>query len=284
MKTPTIQIKVGAETPFKIMHITDTHLMRVDERECERKLALAKSRYPVFPRVEENFAHICELADKLRIPIVHTGDFLDFVSMKNLETVKEFTEKYDVFTSAGNHDFSLFMGEAFEDADYRNQSLATVQKSFTNDIRASSRVINGVNFVALDNGYYLFDEMQFDFLEKEVEKGYPIVLALHVPLYEKQLFDDLYYNREKFGMRPLTYPCAYLAGVPNELLQRYADHLIKQQTPDKITLAMIEYIKEQPLIKAVLCGHLHCDAEALLKEGVPQILTGMDTARIIEFV
>ena len=283
MKTIKTQLKVGAEKPFQILHITDTHLMRADERDCARKVELAKSRKPVFPHTEEVFSKVCKLAQELKLPLIHTGDLMDFVSVKNLETVKKFTEENDVFMAAGTHDFSLFMGEAFEDATYRNQSLATVQKSFTNDIRASSRLLNGVNFVALDNGYYLFDEMQFAFLKNEAKKGYPIVLALHVPLFEEDLFHDLYYHREKFGMRALLEPCSYLAGVPEHLMKDYAPRFIEQQKADKLTEEMIAYIKAEPLIKAVLCGHVHCDADAYLKEGVPQIITGMETARIIQF-
>lgn len=284
MKRIKMQVRVGAEKPFEILHITDTHLIDADERDCERKIELAKNRKLVFPHTEEVFADICALASEKRIPIVHTGDLMDFVSVKNLERVKAFTDEYDLFISAGNHEFSLFMGEAFENEAYRNQSLATVQKSFKNDLRASSRVINGVNFVALDNGYYLFDEMQLAFLQAEAQKGYPIVLAVHVPIFEETLFHDLFYHREKFGMRPLRDPCAYIAGVPEALLKDYAPHLYQQQKQNEITERTIAYIKSEPLIKAVLCGHVHCDAEAWLKEGVPQIITGMETARIIEFV
>ena len=62
--------------------------------------------------------------------------------------------------AAGNHEYSLYVGEAWEDAAYRNQSLATVQEAFINNIRMAARVIGGVNFVALDDGYYLFEEEQ----------------------------------------------------------------------------------------------------------------------------
>lgn len=284
MTTVRTRLAIGATKPFEILHITDTHLMYADERDGERKIELAKNRKLVFPHAEEAFFEICALANELRIPIVHTGDLLDFVSVKNLEEAKKFTDEYDVFMSAGNHEFSLFVGEAFEDEAYRNQSLDRVQKVFKNDIRASSRVINGVNFVAIDNGYYLFDEKQLAFLQAEAKKGYPIVLAVHVPIFEEALFHDLFYHREKFGMCPLLDPCAYIAGVPEALLKDYAPHLYQQQKQNEVTERTIAYIKSEPLIKAVLCGHLHCDSEAWLKEGVPQILTGMETARIVEFV
>ena len=50
---------------------------------------------------------------------------------------------------------------------YRNQSLAHVQESFTNDIRFASRVINGVKLIAIDDSYYRFDNPQLEKLKKK---------------------------------------------------------------------------------------------------------------------
>ncbi|MBQ2706718.1 MAG: metallophosphoesterase, partial [Clostridia bacterium] len=91
----------------------------------------------------------------------------------------KFCDENDVFFAAGNHEFSLYVGEAWEDADYRNQSLAKVQAAFGNDIRFSSRIIGGVNLVAIDDGYSRFDEEHLDLLKAEVAKGLPIVLLMH---------------------------------------------------------------------------------------------------------
>ena len=74
------------------------------------------------------------------------------------------------------------------------------------NIRMDSRFINGVNFVAPGNGYYLFETEQFEFLAKE------------------------------------------------------------------------------PLIKYILTGHQHFDFESVYAERVPQTVTGIETARVIEFV
>ena len=132
-------IHVGAEKPFRVLHLSDTHLTLCDERDDERKNKLAIKRERIFPYQEQMLDFAAAYAKKENIPIVHTGDIIDFVSEANLDYVKKFTAENDVFMAAGNHEFSLYVGEAWEDAAYRNQSLAHVQESFTNDIRFSKR-------------------------------------------------------------------------------------------------------------------------------------------------
>ena len=267
-------LEIGATAPFRIIHLSDTHLTYADLRDGQRKVKLIDWRLPGFPHAEAVLAEAGALSKELNIPIFHTGDLIDFVSLANLEAVKAFTDTHDVYMATGNHEFSLYVGEAKEDAAYRNQSLPAVQACFKNNIRMDSRVVNGVNFVALDNGYYLFEPEQFEFLKGEVAKGLPIVLMMHTPLYDP-----------KFYERMMSYcPCAYLMGVPEELMVGYPPDRYIQQKADEVTLEMMEYIAREPLIKYILTGHQHFDFESMYAERIPQIETGMETARVIEFV
>ena len=273
MKILYDELNVGAEKPFTILHMSDTHLSYADERDNERKNKLAAGREKLFPEVEAVMAKAKELAKEHNAVIMHTGDLIDFVSVKNLECVEEFLDEVDCFVAAGNHEWSQYVGDAWEDAEYRNQSLATVQKAFKNDIRMSSRVINGVNFVAIDDGYYLFDEEELAFLKGEVDKGLPIVLLVHNPIYEEVLYGIL---------SPTPGGIGYLTGVPDEITCLYKDaHRYKQQKADAITHETCNYIKNQPLIKAVLTGHLHCTYSGQLKQGVPQLITNVADLRVI---
>lgn len=273
MKTLYNELNVGAQKPFKILHMSDTHLTYGDERDGERKVKLAKGREKLFTQAEDVLVLAADMAKEHDAVIMHTGDLIDFVSIANLERVEKFLDQTDCFVAAGNHEFSLYVGEAWEDAEYRNKSLATVQKSFKNDIRMSSRVINGVNFVALDDGYYLFEKEQLDFLKGEVEKGLPIVLLIHNPIYEEKLYSIL---------SPTPGGIGYLTGVPDEITCLYKDaHRYKQQKADAITHETCDYIKNQPLIKAVLTGHIHCSYDGILREGVPQLITNCADIRVI---
>ena len=276
------KLHVGTRKPFTVIHMSDTHLTLADLRDGERKVTLAEKRVKHFPHAEEMLTLADSLSHKYNAPILHTGDLIDFVSLANLERAKEFVDTHDLFMAAGNHEFSQYVGEAWEDAAYRNQSLDKVQACFQNDIRMSSRVIGGVNFVALDDGYYLFEEEQLDFLKAEVAKGLPIVLMMHNPLYEEEYFDNVTFHRERLGLKPAEKPpCAYLTGVPEALMGHYDDHRRRQQTPDEITERAVAYIKSEPLIKALLAGHVHYSLVTKLREGAPQIITGVTDIRVI---
>ena len=267
------KLNVGAVAPFRVLHLTDTHLVRADLRDGERKVRLSRERSPIFPQAEETLSYAAEVASKENLPILHTGDLIDFVSVANLEAVKRFTDENDCFMAAGNHEFSLYVGEAKEDAAYRNQSLGAVQSVFHNDIRASARVIGGVNFVALDNGYYLFERAQLEFLQAEVQRGLPVVLLLHNPLYEPQLYDLMMQKGS----------CAYLVAVPEELMQGYSAHRFEQQRADEATLQTVEYIHREAQIKAILAGHLHFNYEGVVGERIPQIITSCTDLRMVRF-
>ena len=266
------KLRIGAEKPFTVAHMTDTHLTYADLRDGERKVTLARERAKGFPQGEAVLNFGCETAKKLGIPLVHTGDLMDFVSLANLERVKRFTDENDCFMATGNHEFSLYVGEAREDAAYRNRSLPAVQAVFKNNIRMSARVMGGVNFVALDNGSYLFEEEQLIFLKKEAEKGLPMVLLLHTPLYEEPLYERVMQ----------TAPCAYLVAVPEERMRMYPAHRFEQQRADGITLRTVEYIREEPLIKALVTGHLHFNYEGLFAGRIPQIVTSCVDVRLLE--
>ena len=267
-------VSVGIKSPFRVVHISDTHLTDADLRDGERKVLLAEKRKKIFPGAEQTLERACQMAREQGIPILHTGDLLDFVSIANLEKAKEFTDKNDCFMAAGNHEFSLYVGEAKEDAAYRNQSLAIVQTAFKNNIRMSSRVIGDVNFVALDNGYYLFDVDQLAFLKAEVSKQMPIVLLLHNPLYERALYDVIMKKS----------PCAYLVGVPEALMQGYPADRLEQQRADDVTREAVAYIQREPKIKAIIAGHIHFNYEGVFANRIPQITTSCTDIRHIEFV
>ncbi|MBQ8351891.1 MAG: metallophosphoesterase [Clostridia bacterium] len=266
-------LHIGVKTPFTVVHISDTHLTYADLRDGERKVELAKGRKTCFPYDEEAVLLLAsDTAKEKGAPIVHTGDLIDFVSLANLERARQFVTENDCFLAAGNHEFSLYVGEAKEDAAYRNQSLALVQEAFPNDIRMAARMIGGVNFVALDNGYYLFEEAQLAFLKNEVEKGAPVILLMHTPLYEPALYD----------IQMQKAPCAYLVDVPEEKMRSYPRDRYEQQLSDVVTKEMVAYIKAEPRIKAILTGHLHANYEGMVDGHLPQIMTACDDVRVIE--
>ena len=255
-----ITINAGATKPFSALHISDTHLTRTDERDNERKKRLAQSRQRVFPWAEHYFDAAIRYARERNLMLLHTGDLIDFVSDANLDFVAMQLGIGSWFVSAGNHEYSQYVGEAKEDAAYKAQSFDKVQRAYPNNLKVASQVINGINFVALDDVYYNVTAEQHELMRREVEKGLPIVLMCHVPFYTpKHCADVLKGNKGLAG---------YVTGAPLEITQTYQTNpslgpdeqwrnRSVQQLSDKPTLEFIAWLKQQPLLKAILCGHCH---------------------------
>lgn len=254
-----ITIPIGASQPFAALHLSDSHFTRADERDNERKRKLAIRRAKIFPQAEARFEAAINYAREKGLLLLHTGDLIDFVSAANLEYVAEKLGEGWV-VSAGNHEYSQYVGEACEDAAYKGQSYDKVQASYPNNLTFASCVFNGVNFVAVDDVYYNFTKRQQKLMKKEVKKGLPIVMLCHVPLYTPE--------HCKAQLAATRGKCAYMTGVPFEITETYQHdpslpkeeqwrNRSVQQRADKPTLEFIAWLKKQPLLKAILCGHTH---------------------------
>lgn len=268
------EIKIGCDVPFRVLHMSDTHLALVNENDNERKHELAARRQ--FAHPEETLVLASEYSKREGLVILHTGDLIDFVSDGNIKRSKKFVDENDVFLAAGNHEFSQYVGEAFEDEAYRNQSLPLVQSVFKNDIRFDCLEISGVNFVALDNSYFKIDREQLDALKRVVSEGKPVVLLVHTPLYTKGLY-------ELMLSRSATSP-VHLMCTPHEQMSYYSEKEYRQQVSDEVTDEAFEYIKDEKAIKCILAGHLHFCYTDSVTNTLTQYVTGLNIVREITFV
>ncbi len=257
-------VRIGLEKPVKLLHVTDSHIALADERDDERKHALANRLGS--PDKEKYLREHIAYAEKNCDLLVHTGDLMDFVSHANVEMAREVLKNEKIFFIAGNHDYSQYVGEAWEDNAYRMNSYMQMGYGLGVPMFFNSRVVGGVNIVGIDNSYYLFEDWHLWRLKKEVEKGLPVILAFHDPLFEQSLYDD--------HMKRMPTEPTYLVGCDEEHLLPYNEFRAVQQRPDAPTLRMIEYIKSEPAIKAILTGHLHFNFESNLTDTLPQFVTG----------
>ena len=104
------------------------------------------------------------------------------------------------------------------------------------------------------------------------------MLLVHTPLYSSEALALLREN----GLRPQD--AAYLMAVPEEEMRAYDDHRYRQQLADETTRTALDWLCAQPLLKAVLTGHLHKDFDAQLRPGLRQYAVGCETVRRIRFV
>lgn len=270
------KLTVGAEKPFRFLHMSDTHFTLADERDDLRKRELAEKRTKWHANAEQISEEVEAYARENGLMIAHTGDYIDFVSAANLDRLKRFTDENDVFFAAGNHEFSLYVGEAFEDAAYREISLARVQACVKNNLRFASKKVNGVNLIAVDNGYYLFEAWQLDALKKEAAYGLPMLLFMHTPLYDPDLYRIM-------GEHGCLGEAAYMVATPEELMTGYSEYRYRQQRADAVTLETVEYIKNQPLIRGIFCGHLHdFVSETRLTDRITQYVSNFENVRLVE--
>lgn len=286
MKPMTIEktaLHLGADKPFELLHVSDTHIALADERDDLRKRRLAQARAKAFEEDTPGcslhyFRESCRFANERGAMLVHTGDLFDFVSEKHFDMAPELMAlPNDAFFAVGNHEFSLYVGEAFEDETYKAQTFDRVQAAIgTNDLRFASRVVNGVNLIAIDNSYYSFSKEALESLKQEAEKGLPILLFLHTPLYTPELY-DLIINQYHVDN------CA-LAGVPAELMEGYNDHRYRQQIATPQTKRFLDYLYQLDLLKAIFAGHLHYSHQSPLVNGVMQYVTGTQSQNIARLI
>jgi 3',5'-cyclic AMP phosphodiesterase CpdA len=265
-----IRLNPGLAKPLRFLHVSDTHLSYADERDNERKLKLARERSWLFEQdtgrcmkyLNESLDYAKQYCDLL----IHTGDLIDFVSSLNLDLAKKTLADAECFFVAGNHEYSKYVGEAFEDEAYKMDSMPLVQEAFKNNLRFDSLITGGLNLVGMDNVYYHFIEAQYGMLRAEVDKGLPILLLLHVPFYTRELYHEAMVIRGAGN--------AGIMGCPEECLKSYPEDRYIQQRPNALDLEMQNYIAAQPLIKAVFTGHMHYYHESPLPGGIKQYVAG----------
>ena len=284
-----VTIEIGLEKPFDVMHVSDTHIARADARDNERKIMLAAERGQHMNAGEHYLDEAVGIAREKGMYLMHTGDLHDFVSEANLDMDAKHMIEGDWFVCAGNHEYSQYVGEAKEDEAYKRMSYDAVQGAFPNDLTFASRVINGVNFVAVDDVYYNFTEAQLEKMKAEMAKGLPVVMLVHVPLYTPAFYAD--------EMKGMDNKCAYLVGVPEELTETYEPGVTYppgeewryrkvQQHSDEPTLKFVAWLKEQPLLKAILCGHMHRFFEERFSPTAMQYVVGatyLGDAQVVHF-
>jgi 3',5'-cyclic AMP phosphodiesterase CpdA len=240
-------IEAGATKPFSILHISDTHFTEAYSHEDPRSLELKRIRTQTFGgRQEEALRDSIAWAKENVDFLLHTGDLIDWQTEANFDLVKKYFGT-ELFGAVGNHEYSRFMWleEAKYDEAYKAGTRDKVAAAYPFDISLASKVVNGVNFVTMDDVYGTVTEGQVERFRAEVKKGLPIVLCMHVPFYTPKIWRA---NRK------------FWSGVG----QKYSSFEIKTwessahvQLTDPVTKNFIAYLKTEKLLKGILAGHTH---------------------------
>ena len=261
VKVLNTELTVGATQPFKIVHASDIHTLLTADSDSKKLKKEGKNRVRYFGKnPDQKLDIITDLANENDARIVITGDFMDFISDGNINKLAEFVRETNAIYVPGNHEMEFISPE---DEQRLTQAAQRNVRFFTEEI-------NGVVFVGIDNTNHRMTQDQLDRLKSVVESDKPVILLLHVPLFQKDMYDI---SIQSDGS-------AYLMAVPEELMTNYSEFRYNDQKADAVTYEAYDYITAQDNIKAILCGHVHFDFETQVGK-VKQYVVGTNTARVI---
>ena len=275
-KPTVIEIKAGATKPFEMLHISDSHLVTLGAddlaRSDKKDIAYFRTRLSAFkhPKNVEMFAAALAYAKAKNLPILHTGDLLDFVTEGGLAQARRDMAGRDWFYAIGNHEYSG-SGKPSPKPAWLKDARGRMEKTFPNAISCASRIVNGVNIVAIDNVGMSKDvfEAQFAAIKAEFAKGLPTVLAYHIPFYTQDLAEhsvNVVQTTPNHWARNILKSVAdlnsgWLAACPGK-------------GDLKINKTLVEWLPKQKNLKALLCGHKHFEYHSQFCENVTQYICG----------
>ena len=264
-------IEIGATKPFSVLHISDTHLTAAypDEPEVKRKLRDGRTRC-FGGRQEEALRDSLAWAKENADYVIHTGDLIDWQSRANFDLVRKYFGA-NMAGSMGNHEFSESMGysnpkESPTEA-YKDRSRKQLAEIYPFDLSLDSTVINGVNFVTLDDVYGYVTAEQVERFHAEVRKGLPIILCMHVPFMSPEIWraGHKYWMGGKYDRKSMKFTSA-------ELPAPVGDY--RRQLEDPVTRDFIASLKTEKLLRGILSGHLHFTMQDRFSPTAIQYLVG----------
>lgn len=265
-KPTMLEIRVGAKAPFEMLHFSDSHIAWMNTRDLmkadEVELKWYEGRRRHFAGNATGLAASLAYAKAKRLHLLHTGDLLDYLSDANLQIAKHDLEGHECLYAIGNHEYAGTPRPSPK-TEWLKDARAKLEPYFPNGFACTSRIINGVNFVAFDNVGMCRDisERQFAAIKAEFAKGLPTVLAYHIPFFTPALAEmEMARHPDRLKkMEDIT--CDWLAAPPGK-----GDIAINK--------ALVKWLPQQRNLKALLCGHLHYEAQVPFSETVTQYVAG----------
>lgn len=258
------QIDAGATKPFSILHISDTHLTEAYPHEDPRRLTLKEVRARTFGgRQEEALRDSIAWARENVDFLLHTGDLIDWQSEANFDLVRKYFGS-EHFGAVGNHEYSrlMWLEKAKMDEAYKDGTRAQVAAAYPFDVSLASKIVNGVNFVSMDNVYGYVTERQVERFRAEVRKGLPIILCVHVPFYTEKIWKTNCKfwkgaGRKYSALRSASWECSG-----------------NVQLTDPVTKEFVAYLKTEKRLKGILAGHLHITVQDVFSPTATEFVVG----------
>ena len=282
--TATIHVE-GLTRPIRMIHITDSHVALVDERDadhveaCQRTCELfrtirkADDGTPI--PTDVTFEELTREARDLNPDIlVLTGDIIHFPSQACLDHVLRSIDGLDipVLYTAGNHDWHFPGVEGREEL--REGCRPLLEPLHRGNAAYGRYETAPMQWLWVDNSTYQITEEQLAFVTQNLANLAPTVLMMHIPLSLATLRDD---TIERWNAPIL------IADPDWDLESRD-----RWGTGDDLqtTKAFARMLASAENLVAVFCGHVHfTHADTISPTAVQYVgASGFDAARrVVDF-
>ena len=250
LKVEPLEIDLGLGKAFKAFHFSDTHLNffdAVDFSAVDRpKKDHFNNRWVRFPQAVQSFYASLDYAKKRNLPLLHTGDLIDFSTDGNERFLGHNLGGLDLHYAIGNHEYQTRAPEHYDPEPEKPRKR--MQKFFKGDLSVSSRIIGGANFVALDNARQNVREETIAGVKAEFERPFPVVLMCHIPPFYTAKFLE---NSAQAKYR-------IARGLGQDVRREdYKPGRNVWDSYDQKTRDFWTWVQAKPKLKAILCGHTH---------------------------
>ncbi len=247
----------GLEKSFTAAFLSDTHYTIEDERGAEyykysKRMGGEAAKPENYGKGNGRDKFLLQTLEKARKAdaklVILGGDIINYPSLASVERLRQIMDESGLKWTyiAGNHDWH-YEGEAGTDMEQRDKWTRTNLEPLyqgENPLYAA-QVINGVNFVTIDNSLSEITDEQLRFMEEQIGKGYPVVVACHVPPYLPG--HDIFYTCGNPDWNAANDPLYEL-----ERRQPWAEEGFRPTT-----YKFRDLILRSPKVIAILAGHTH---------------------------
>jgi hypothetical protein len=259
-KTEEVTVKIeNIDREYTIAWVSDLQLISDHEAGDVQPeyLDYLEERYETLP-VDENGVHAEELWPEIIKylnyenfdGVIFGGDLMDYCSSSNVAMVKEGLDslrmRYMYIRS--DHDYGTFYGDYL----FTDKVVKQMHKEIDGDEISNKfwALDDNLLVLGIDNSYVDMPEYYYDMVEEVLNRGYPVIIATHVPYYS-QVDDSL----AELSMKERN-TLYYWGGKysPNEITSKYFDLIYSEDTA----------------VKEVLAGHLHASWDGMISNQVSE--------------